>query len=117
MIEFDDAFELPADADTVMRRFMDVEGVARCVPGVSLEGRDDDGEYRGSMTVAFGPKRLKFQGKLRCEFDAAARTGTLSGGGLASGRGAAVKVNTRFRVVDALVAHGTRLAQIGHQDL
>jgi carbon monoxide dehydrogenase subunit G len=101
MIEFDDQFEVPAAPDDVMARFMDVERVAECVPGVSLRGRDAEGNHLGTMTVAFGPKRIKFEGKLRCDFDAAQRTGLLTGGGMAAGRGAAVKVRTQFAVIPA----------------
>ncbi|QHE83442.1 SRPBCC domain-containing protein [Hydrogenophaga sp. BPS33] len=99
MIVFDDQFEVPADPDAVMQRFMDVNAIAACVPGVSLQGQDEQGHYLGTMTVAFGPKRLKFQGRMQCEFDAAARTGVLSGGGAAAGRSAQVQMNTRFAVV------------------
>lgn len=99
MIVFDDQFEVRAEPDAVMRRFMDVESIARCVPGVSLDGQDEHGNYLGTMTVAFGPKRVKFQGRMKCEFDAAARTGLLSGGGAAAGRSASVQMNSRFSVV------------------
>lgn len=101
MIVFNDQFEVPADPDAVMQRFMDVNAIAGCVPGVTLDGQDEQGNYLGTMTVAFGPKRLKFQGRMKCEFDAAARTGVLSGGGAAAGRSAQVQMNTRFSVVPA----------------
>ncbi|MDO9435743.1 SRPBCC domain-containing protein [Hydrogenophaga sp.] len=101
MIVFDDQFEVPAEPDAVMQRFMDVDAIARCVPGVTLDGQDEQGNYLGTMTVAFGPKRLKFQGRMKCEFDAAARTGVLSGGGAAAGRSAQVQMNSRFSVVPA----------------
>lgn len=101
MIVFNDQFEVPADPDAVMQRFMDVNAIAGCVPGVALDGQDEQGNYLGTMTVAFGPKRLKFQGRMKCEFDAAARTGVLSGGGAAAGRSAQVQMNTRFSVLPA----------------
>lgn len=101
MIEFDDQFEVPASPDVIMASFMDIERIAQCVPGVTLEGQDSEGNFLGTMTVAFGPKRLKFQGKLRCDFDASRRTGTLSGGGMAAGRGAAVRVNSQFWVLES----------------
>jgi carbon monoxide dehydrogenase subunit G len=99
MIAFDDQFEVQASPDAVMKKFLDVEAVARCVPGVTLDGRDAEGNYLGTMTVAFGPKRVKFQGRMKCEFDETARTGVLSGGGAAAGRSAQVQMNTRFAVV------------------
>jgi uncharacterized protein len=101
VIEFDDHFDVPATPDRVMARFMDVPAVARCIPGVELQGLNEAGEHLGAMTVAFGPKRLRFEGKLRCEFDPVARTGLLTGGGMAAGRGAAVRVRTEFQVTPA----------------
>lgn len=101
MIAFDDQFEVQAAPDAVLRQFMNVEAVAQCVPGVTLDGRDEEGNYLGTMTVAFGPKRVKFQGRMKCEFDVAARTGVLSGGGAAAGRSAQVQMKTRFAIVPA----------------
>jgi len=100
MIEIREEFKVPASPDKVMQRFMNVDEVASCVPGVTLTGRTTEGEYMGTMAVAFGPKRLKFDGKLQCEFDAEQRTGVLTGGGMA-GRGAAVKMRTEFAVIDS----------------
>jgi len=100
MIQFDDQFEVAAAAATVMSRFTDVERIAECVPGVTMQGRDSEGNYLGTMTVSFGPKRIKFQGKVRCEFDMAQNTGILVGGGIAGGRAATVQVRTEFSVRD-----------------
>ncbi|HEY0296815.1 MAG TPA: SRPBCC domain-containing protein [Bordetella sp.] len=101
-MEFQDSFEIPAPPSEVMRRFTDVERISLCVPGLTMTGRDDDdGGYLGVMTVAFGPKRLKFQGKVRCEFDLEHCKGTLTGGGAAAGRSASIQVRTGFSVEQA----------------
>ena len=99
-MEFNDSFEIPAAPDEVMRRFADVERVSRCVPGLSMEGRDEEGNYLGAMTVSFGPKRLKFQGRVKCDFDMQNHRGTLTGGGAAA-RAASIQVRTDFTVQPA----------------
>lgn len=98
MIEFDDQFGVPAPADEVMRRLADVEAVSRCVPGATLQSKDADGFHEGTMAVRFGPKTVRFKGRLRCEFDLAQRAGVLSGGGSTSGGTTSIKVRTEFRV-------------------
>lgn len=98
MIEIEDRFVVPAAPAEVMRRFSDVERIAQCLPGVALEGRDQEGYYLGTMTVAFGPKRVKFQGRVRCDFDLDGRRGTLAGAGSAAGRAATIRSHTAFSI-------------------
>lgn len=45
----------------------DVEVVARCLPGVVLDGENDDGSYRGSIEVSFGPTKANFSGRATIE--------------------------------------------------
>jgi carbon monoxide dehydrogenase subunit G len=82
-MQFEGAFLVPGRPDDVIVKFTDVERMARCMPGASIEGRDEEGNYLGVMTVAFGPKKIKFRGKVNCQFDIAARSGTLRGRGAA----------------------------------
>jgi carbon monoxide dehydrogenase subunit G len=98
MMQFEGAFRVPGRPDDVMAQFTDVERMARCMPGASLEGRDEEGNYLGIMTVAFGPKKIKFRGKVNCDFDLAARSGTLRGRGAADLRAARIEVRTAFSV-------------------
>jgi hypothetical protein len=50
------------------------------------------------MTVAFGPKKIKFRGKVNCQFDMANRSGLLRGRGAADLRAARIEVCTSFSV-------------------
>lgn len=100
-MHFDGAFALPGKPDKVIRQLADVERVARCVPGAQLDGRDDDGSYRGAVVVAFGPKRIKFHGKVFCDFDIDGHAGTLRGRGAADMRAARFAVITNFDVQEA----------------
>lgn len=99
-MHFEGEFRLPGRPEEVIARFMDIERMARCVPGATLEGRDPDGSYFGAMVVAFGPKRIKFRGKVSCEFDVPACAGLLSGRGVADMRAARFEVRTAFSVLE-----------------
>jgi carbon monoxide dehydrogenase subunit G len=53
----------------------DVTLVASCLPGARLlDGPDADGEYRGQLTVQFGPTRVSFAGRAALEYHDEART-------------------------------------------
>lgn len=104
MIKFDDQFNVSATPSDVMALLSDIECVISCVPGATLQGRDDNGDYLASMTVAFGPKRVNFSGRFNCTFDSANRTGLIVGGGTAPGRSANVQVKTQFAVLPAQIS-------------
>jgi carbon monoxide dehydrogenase subunit G len=70
--------------------------MARCVPGASLERRDEDGNYVGSIVVSFGPKRIVFRGKATAENDPVALQGSLTGQGTADMRAARFKVRVTY---------------------
>jgi uncharacterized protein len=99
-MHFDGEFRAKGHSEDVIARFTDVERMARCVPGASLEGRDEEGNYIGVIVVAFGPKRIKFRGKLLCEFDVPGRSGVLRGRGMADMRAARFEVRTTFKIRD-----------------
>jgi len=105
-MQFEGAFRVPGRPDDVMVKFTDVERMARCMPGASIEGRDEEGNYLGAMTVAFGPKKIKFRGKMNCQFDIPARSGMLRGRGAADLRAARIEVRTAFSVAPDPEASG-----------
>jgi carbon monoxide dehydrogenase subunit G len=78
-MRFEGEFSVPGKPADVIQRFADVERMARCMPGAVIEGRDEEGNYTGGMLVAFGPKKIKFKGRVAVETDAAALTGSLRG--------------------------------------
>ena len=91
-MHFEGEFSVPGRPDDVIRRFADVERMARCMPGAAIEGRDEEGNYLGSMLVAFGPKKIRFRGRVAVESDFAAQTGSLRGRGAADMRAARIEV-------------------------
>jgi carbon monoxide dehydrogenase subunit G len=97
-MEFEGAFRVPGNPDDVIQKFADVERMAGCMPGASLEGRDEEGNYLGVMTVAFGPKKIKFRGRVNVAFDIPNRSGVLTGRGAADLRAARIAVRTTFNV-------------------
>ena len=77
-MHFEGEFRVPGKPDDVIRRFADVERMARCMPGAVMEaaattarGRRDGGGVR--------PEEDQFPGPGHHEFDTAAQTGTLPG--------------------------------------
>ncbi len=111
-MHFDGEFSVPGRPDDVIRRFADVERMTRCMPGAVIEGRDDEGNYLGGMLVAFGPKKIKFRGKVSVETDFAAHTGSLRGRGAADMRAARIEVRIAYALRDDPAAAGSTLVTL-----
>lgn len=63
-------FELPAPPDRVFQTLVDPERVVTCLPGASLEGRDEEAEgrvYRGRITVKVGAVSIGYRGTAEFE--------------------------------------------------
>ncbi|MGW1678214.1 SRPBCC family protein [Saccharopolyspora sp. NPDC002376] len=63
--------EVPADPDAVFALINDVERVAGCLPGATLDGRDGD-TYRGRVKFKVGPISAAYSGTVRFSEVAAA---------------------------------------------
>ena len=100
-IAFNGEFTVPTSPDAVIDAFTDLPRMASLMPGAFLEGQDEDGAWRGGMLVAFGPKKIKFNGKVTLELNRAARSGTMVGRGTADMRAARVETRLRFDVREA----------------
>jgi len=98
---YDGTIEVAASPDEVMRLFSDVPRMAALIPGASIDGQDDDGAWRGTIVVAFGPKRIRFNGKVSIDFDVAAHSGTMLGRGVGDVRGAKVESKMTFFVAES----------------
>ena len=107
---YDGTIEVAAPPDEAMCLFMDVPRMAALIPGASIEGQDDDGTWRGMMIVAFGPKRIRLNGKVSVAFDLAARSGTMMGRGVGDVRGAKVESKMTFGVTESLASTSARPA-------
>jgi carbon monoxide dehydrogenase subunit G len=98
-MHFEGEFPVPGRPEVVLGHFADVERMVTCMPGASIEGRDEEGNFLGTMLVAFGPKKIKFRGKVACKIDTTARNGQLHVRGGADLRSVArIEVLVRYTV-------------------
>jgi carbon monoxide dehydrogenase subunit G len=106
MMEWEGQFTVPGSPEHAIARFADTERMASCVPGVSVEGKDPEGNYLGAITVTFGPKRIVFRGKASAQVDPQTLTGHINGQGAADMRAARFKVRVSYALQPATDAAG-----------
>jgi carbon monoxide dehydrogenase subunit G len=111
-MHFEGEFSVPGRPDAVIKRFADVERMTRCMPGAVIEGRDEEGNYQGAMLVSFGPKKIRFRGRVTVETDEAAKTGSLRGRGAADMRAARIEVRIRYELRDDPAKAGATLVKL-----
>ena len=61
-MDLQNSFVVPADIDTAWRTLLDVEAIAPCMPGATLETVDGDA-FTGSVKVKLGPVNMTYGGK------------------------------------------------------
>lgn len=61
-MDLQNSFVVPADIDTAWRTLLDVEAIAPCMPGATLESVDGD-NFTGSVKVKLGPVNMTYGGK------------------------------------------------------
>jgi carbon monoxide dehydrogenase subunit G len=80
-MELSNAITLPLSPDELFEVLLDVERVAPCIPGASLDGVDDD-VYRASVKLKVGPVTAAYQGTVRfLEIDRENRTAVMKAAG------------------------------------
>ncbi len=101
-MKIDNHFDVPLPPADAWRVLLDIERVARCVPGVELTEKVDPETYRGKVAVRLGPVALSFAGTARfIEIDEAAlRVRVKANGTESKGRGGADAV-TEFTLTEA----------------
>ena len=125
MMEFTNQFHVPLPLDKAWALLTDIPRVMPCMPGATLKGTRDDGQYLGSILVKLGPIRLSFDGQ--AEFvrkDEKQHIAWLKGSGLdpkgrgsaesefsfaltpAPGGGTDVKVTTALQLSGAVAQYG-----------
>ncbi len=79
-MEISTDFVLPLPPDAGYRLLLDLERVAPCMPGASLEGEREDGSRGLSVAVRLGPMKFNYGGTVRIsERDDAIRRAVLVG--------------------------------------
>ena len=84
-------FAVPAPLDRLWEHLLDVERIAPCMPGAELTEVVDDRNWKGKVSMKFGPVSLSFAGTVTMEErDDAAHRVVLSARGMEQrGKGAA----------------------------
>ena len=86
-MEFTNSFHVPSDIETTFATLTDLERVAPCLPGATLEEVDGD-TYTGNVKVKVGPVAMTYRGTARLvEVDHASKRGRIEAAGKES-RGA-----------------------------
>ncbi len=90
-MQFTNQFHVQLPVDEAWTLLTDIPRVMPCLPGATLKGMTDEGQYLGSILVKLGPIKLSFDGK--AEFvrkDVSQHIAWLKGSGLdPKGRGSA----------------------------
>lgn len=60
-MDLQNSFVVPSDIDTAWRTLQDVEGLAPCMPGATLDSHDGD-DFSGSVKVKLGPVSMVYGG-------------------------------------------------------
>jgi carbon monoxide dehydrogenase subunit G len=80
-MELQNSFVVPSDIDTAWQTLQDVEGLAPCVPGATLESTDGE-SFSGSVKVRLGPVSMVYGGQARfVSRDEATHTAVIEGSG------------------------------------
>lgn len=64
-LKLQNEFTVAAPLDTTWSALLDIERVARCMPGATIEPGAEDGVHRGTMKVRLGPMTVAYQGTVR----------------------------------------------------
>jgi len=100
----ENAFTVAKPLDQVWDYLLDVHEVAPCMPGAELTETIDDRNWKGTLTMKFGPVSMSFVGSVTLEErdDAAHRVVLHAKGTEQKGKGAAdAKVTSWLEAVDA----------------
>lgn len=87
----------PAD---VWDFFQDVPAVAQCLPGAELTDVNEDGSYKGNLSVKLGPMAAAFEGTATITPDEPNRTATIEGKGVDKKGGSRGQVKVTYAIVE-----------------
>jgi uncharacterized protein len=66
-MKLENEFTVPAPLEQAWAVLLDVERVAPCLPGATVEPAGEDGEYAGTMTIKIGPITSRYKGTVKIE--------------------------------------------------
>lgn len=80
-MELQNSFTVPANVATAWNTLLDVEAIAPCMPGATLESVNGD-EFTGNVKVKLGPVSMTYGGEARfLTKDASSHTAVIEGNG------------------------------------
>lgn len=98
-MDLENSFTVLADIETAWKTLLDVEAIAPCMPGATLESINGD-EFTGSVKVKLGPVSMVYGGKARfVSKDYAAHTAIIDGTGKESRGTGTAKANVAIKLV------------------
>lgn len=107
-MELKNSFTVPADMETAWKTLLDVEAIAPCMPGATLESVEGD-EFSGNVKVKLGPVAMTYGGQARfVSKDEENHVAVIEGTGKETrGSGTA-----RANVTTALVSEGPNVTRV-----
>ena len=66
-MKLENSFTVAAPLAETWETLLDIERVAKCLPGAQIEPGDEDGVYRGAMKVKLGPMTVNYRGTARLQ--------------------------------------------------
>ena len=66
-MKLENSFTVAAPIAETWETMLDIERVAKCLPGAQIEPGDEDGVYRGAMKVKLGPMTVDYRGTARLQ--------------------------------------------------
>ena len=66
-MKLENSFTVAAPIAETWATLLDIERVAKCLPGAQIEPGDEDGVYRGAMKVKLGPMTVDYRGTARLQ--------------------------------------------------
>lgn len=106
MIEVNERIEVPCDPHIVWNLLSNPHAVVDCVPGATLGERHEDGSYDATLTVKFGPAKVRFKARVALAFDAAGMSGRVESRGRDDQGGTKIQAAMNFRVEEQLEPPG-----------
>ena len=98
-MELKNSFTVPSDIDTAWKTLLDVEAIAPCMPGATLESVNGD-EFTGNVKVKLGPVSMTYGGEARfVSKDEANHTAVIEGTGKESKGTGTAKANVTTTLV------------------
>ncbi len=66
-MKLENEFSVAASIEDTWGTLLDIERVATCLPGATIEAGDEDGVYHGAMKMKLGPMNVQYKGTAKLQ--------------------------------------------------